>query len=75
METQLICRSEPFCKCVGHINEWDECDCFAGPDGLCVACEAKMVLIDFETGEDVIITTPEPNEIIEIDINTGEPVA
>lgn len=52
METQLICGSEPFCLCVGSVNEWDECDCFAGPDGLCVSCKAKMVLIDFETGEE-----------------------
>lgn len=23
----LVCDSEPFCLCVGEINEWDECDC------------------------------------------------
>lgn len=51
--TQFICKSEPFCRCVGHVNEWDECRCFAGPDQICVGCGASMVLIDFETGEEV----------------------
>jgi hypothetical protein len=52
-DTQLICESQPFCKCAGGPNEWDECDCFAGADGRCVSCEAEMIRIDFETGETV----------------------
>ena len=52
-DTQLICQSEPFCLCVGDVNEWDECDCFAGADQRCVSCGAEMIRIDFETGERV----------------------
>ena len=57
MGTQLICKSEPFCKCVGHVNEWDECCCTGNVvgcrDDICEACGAPMVLIDFATGEEV----------------------
>lgn len=51
--TQLICQSEPFCLCAGDVNEWDECNCFAGADSRCVSCDAEMIRIDFETGEPV----------------------
>jgi len=51
---QRICVSEPFCKCVGYVNEWDECDCFAGlNDKACVACGADLKLIDINTGENI----------------------
>ena len=50
---QLICQSEPFCRCVGHVNEWDECNCFAGADRKCVGCGAQMIVIDVNTGEHV----------------------
>lgn len=50
---QLVCASEPFCKCVGSVNEWDECDCFADIHRRCVGCGAEMKLIDFNTGEEI----------------------
>jgi hypothetical protein len=51
---QLICVSEPFCKCVGDVNEWNECDCFAYLNRKeCASCGATMILIDFETGEEI----------------------
>lgn len=56
-ETQLICDSQPFCLCVGRVNEWDECDCTGGIEGcndkVCEACGAKLIRIDFETGDEV----------------------
>lgn len=72
--TQLICTTKPFCTCANGPNVWDECCCFTGVDGLCVSCGAQMVLIDFQAGEPVVITTPAPNDIVEVDINTGEPI-
>ncbi len=52
---QRICITPEFCKCVGGLNEWDECDCLATPDGEgCVACGAEMQVIDIETGEGVM---------------------
>lgn len=50
---QFICKSKPFCLCVGEDSEWDECDCFTQDGVHCVACGAEMVLIDFESGEEV----------------------
>ena len=50
--TQWICSSGPWCRCVGHANEWDECACVVDEAaGMCTACDAPMTLIDFETGE------------------------
>ena len=59
--TQYICHSKPFCRCVGKRNKWDECSCrfVGGPfrktakGPVCRGCGAKMVLIDFATGEAV----------------------
>jgi hypothetical protein len=49
-----ICDSQPFCLCVGHENEWDECDCQAidrtAPSTECAGCEARMHAIDVNTG-------------------------
>jgi hypothetical protein len=50
---QRICTSQPFCLCVGDVNEWDECDCFAGANGRCVVCRAPMEVIDRDTGQTV----------------------
>jgi hypothetical protein len=54
--TQFICQSQPFCLCVGHPNEWDECCCSASAqtkDVRCVGCNAPLILIDFDTGEPI----------------------
>jgi hypothetical protein len=73
--TQFICTSEPYCLCVGKLNEWDECCCTGNIKGfsrkLCENCGAVLIQIDWETGHTI---TPEPNEIIEIDIHTGGPI-
>jgi len=49
MQTQWICTSKPFCLCVGHPNEWDECCCMER-SRKCENCGAPMELIDFATG-------------------------
>lgn len=60
--TQFICTAHPFCACVGHATDWDECTCTAarlvavspaGDTTVCRACGASMVRIDFATGEPV----------------------
>lgn len=54
---QRICTSRPFCLCVGHVNDWDECCCTGGVRGCsterCEACGAAFIVIDFATGETV----------------------
>ncbi len=66
-DTQLICTTKPYCICANGPNVWDECCCTGNMAGcrndVCEACGATLIR-----------TTPEPNEIIEIDINTGEPI-
>jgi hypothetical protein len=56
-DTQRVCMSQPFCLCVGEVNEWDECCCTGNIVGCsskqCEACGAELELIDFETGEKV----------------------
>lgn len=46
----LVCDSEPFCLCVGEINEWDECDCTGNIAGcrkdICEACGARLIKVD-----------------------------
>lgn len=58
-ELHHICDAQPFCRCVGRENEWDECCCRrADPDVLatrCVDCGATMSAIDFETGEALVL--------------------
>lgn len=57
--TQLICDSQPFCLCVGYVNDGDECCCTGGVVGCneehCESCGAALVRIDFETGEAVTL--------------------
>ncbi len=49
---QRICTSQPFCKCVGEVNAWDECCCMAKlTDKQCVRCGAALIVIDTNTGE------------------------
>lgn len=51
---QYICTSKLFCKCVGQFTDWDECSCFVDPAiKRCMGCNARMVLIDIESGEEV----------------------
>lgn len=54
---QRICISRPFCRCVGEINDWDECSCTGGMSGCsethCERCGAPLEVIDIETGETV----------------------
>jgi hypothetical protein len=50
---QLVCGSKPFCLCVGGPNEWDECCCIFCRGDRCDDCDAKAILIDIETGEEV----------------------
>ena len=58
--TQRICTSKPFCLCVGKANEWDECCCTGNVVGCsethCEKCGAALILINFETGEEVKAT-------------------
>lgn len=59
---QRICTSQPFCLCVGEVNDWDECACIGNvrqeqPDlfaaYFCGNCGAPMEVIDINTGETV----------------------
>jgi hypothetical protein len=51
---QRICKSEPFCLCVGKENKWDECSCVANSqEETCSNCGAQLILIDFCTGEEL----------------------
>lgn len=57
MDTQYICNSKPFCLCVGHVNDGDECCCSGNVVGVegqdCIGRGAKMILIDTDTGEEI----------------------
>jgi hypothetical protein len=50
---QYICDTEPFCLCVGEVDDgYDDGECCCTEQGtVCATCNAQMTLIDFSTGE------------------------
>lgn len=51
--TQLICQTEPACLCAG--GEKYSCDCTTADfdDRKCTRCEAELIRIRVDTGEEV----------------------
>lgn len=51
---QRICTSQPFCLCVGKVNDGDECCCTGGVAGCstkhCENCDAPFEIINIDTG-------------------------
>lgn len=51
--TQLVCTTEPVCLCAGGAKY--SCDCTSGgfDDRKCTRCEAELMRINIDTGEEV----------------------
>jgi hypothetical protein len=49
---QWVCQTEPQCVCCNYDSEGYSCECEKHNYGnFCLACNAKMVLIDADTSE------------------------